>query len=201
MNIFEKFKFGLNKSSNKFSLGFKDIFEKKNIDNETLEKFEELLIEADVGVEFSSELKERFKKIKIDKKIQEPKEILKILAEQLSVDLLKYEKNLSDFGNNKSTIIVISGVNGVGKTTTIGKLGKLFKDRNKSVVFGAADTFRAAAIDQLELWSQKIKVDIVKSNVGSDPASVAFKTAEFLKNNQIDIGLIDTAGRLQNKKI
>ena len=200
MSVFEKFKFGLNKSSNKFSLGFKDIFEKKNIDNETLEKFEELLIEADVGVEFSSELKERFKKIKIDKKIQEPKEILKILAEQISVDLLKYEKNLSDFGNNKSTIIVVSGVNGVGKTTTIGKLGKLFKERNKSVVFGAADTFRAAAIDQLELWSQKIKVDIVKSNVGSDPASVAFKTAEFLKNNQIDIGLIDTAGRLQNKK-
>ena len=87
----------------------------------------------------------------------------------------------------------------MGKTTTIGKIGKLFKSAGKSVVFGAADTFRAAAIDQLEIWAKKIKVDIIKSEIGSDPASVAFKTAQFIKN-EIDIGLIDTAGRLQNKK-
>ena len=123
-----------------------------------------------------------------------------MLADKLSLELLKYEKNLNDLGNNKSAVIVVSGVNGVGKTTTIGKLGKFFKDNNKSVVFGAADTFRAAAIDQLELWARKIKVDIIKSETGSDPASVAFKTAEFTKKNRIDIALIDTAGRLQNKK-
>ena len=87
-----------------------------------------------------------------------------------------------------------------GKTTTIGKLGKYFKDNNRSVVFGAADTFRAAAIDQLQVWATKVKVDIIKSEINRDPASVAFKTAEFAKKNQIDIAIIDTAGRLQNKK-
>jgi fused signal recognition particle receptor len=103
-------------------------------------------------------------------------------------------------GNAKTSVIVVSGVNGAGKTTTIGKLGKYFKDNNRSVVFGAADTFRAAAIDQLQVWATKVKVDIIKSEINSDPASVAFKTAEFAKKNQIDIALIDTAGRLQNKK-
>ena len=145
-------------------------------------------------------LKNDFEKFRIDKKIDDHKEILKLLADKLSLELLKYEKNLNDLGNNKSAVIVVSGVNGVGKTTTIGKMGKFFKDNNKSVVFGAADTFRAAAIDQLELWARKIKVDIIKSETGSDPASVAFKTAEFTKKNRIDIALIDTAGRLQNKK-
>ena len=103
-------------------------------------------------------------------------------------------------GNAKSAVIVVSGVNGVGKTTSIGKLGKYFKDNNRSVVFGAADTFRAAAIDQLQVWAAKVKVDIIKSEINSDPASVAFKTAEFAKKNEIDVALIDTAGRLQNKK-
>ena len=118
----------------------------------------------------------------------------------MAIDLLKYEKDLSLMGNAKSAVIVVSGVNGAGKTTSIGKLGKYFKDNNRSVVFGAADTFRAAAIDQLQVWATKIKVDIIKSEINSDPASVAFKTAEFAKKNQIDIALIDTAGRLQNKK-
>ena len=118
----------------------------------------------------------------------------------MAIELLKYEKDLSLMGNSKTSTIIVSGVNGVGKTTSIGKLGKYFKDNNKSVVFGAADTFRAAAIDQLQVWAQKVKVDIIKSEINSDPASVAFKTAEFAKKNQIDIALIDTAGRLQNKK-
>ena len=103
-------------------------------------------------------------------------------------------------GNSNTAVIVISGVNGVGKTTTIGKIGKYFKDNSKSIVFGAADTFRAAAIDQLQLWATKVRADIIKSEIGSDPASVAFKTAEYEKKNQIDIALIDTAGRLHNKK-
>ena len=118
----------------------------------------------------------------------------------MAIDLLKYEKDLTLMGNANSSVIVVSGVNGVGKTTTIGKLGKYFKDNKRSVVFGAADTFRAAAIDQLQVWAAKVKVDIIKSEVNSDPASVAFKTAEFAKKNQIDIALIDTAGRLHNKK-
>ena len=200
MNIFDKFKTGLNKSSSKISESLKDIFQKKNINNDLIEEFRDLLIAADVGVKQSEKLAAEFKKVKIDSKINDPSEIMNILSDKLSLDLLKFEKNIQDFGNNKSSIIVVSGVNGVGKTTTIGKIGKLFKSAGKSVVFGAADTFRAAAIDQLEIWAKKIKVDIIKSEIGSDPASVAFKTAQFIKKNEIDIGLIDTAGRLQNKK-
>ena len=121
------------------------------------------------------------------------KEILKLIADKLAINLQKYEKDLSLMGNAKSAVIVVSGVNGVGKTTSIGKLGKYFKDNNRSVVFGAADTFRAAAIDQLQVWAAKVKVDIIKSEINSDPASVAFKTAEFAKKNEIDVALIDTA--------
>tara|TARA_Y100000817_G_scaffold293024_1_gene265673 strand:+ start:659 stop:1576 length:918 start_codon:yes stop_codon:yes gene_type:complete len=200
MSLFDKFKIGLEKSSLGLSEGFKGIFSKKKLDDEVLTKFEDLLIEADIGVDLSKELRKDFENFKIDKKLDDHKAILKLLAEKISLDLLKYEKNLDNLGNNKSAVIVVSGVNGVGKTTTIGKIGKFFKKNNKSVVFGAADTFRAAAIDQLELWAKKIKADIIKSDIGSDPASIAFKTANFIKKNKIDIGLIDTAGRLHNKK-
>ena len=200
MSLFNKFKIGLGKSSSGLTDGFKNIFSKKNIDDEVLTKFEELIISSDAGVEVAKELRKDFENLKIDKKLDDHKEILKLIAEKIAIDLLKYEKDLSLMGNAKSSVIVVSGVNGAGKTTSIGKLGKYFKDNNRSVVFGAADTFRAAAIDQLQVWAAKVKVDIIKSEINSDPASVAFKTAEFAKKNQIDIALIDTAGRLQNKK-
>ena len=200
MSLFNKFKIGLGKSSSGLTDGFKNIFSKKNIDDEVLTKFEELIISSDAGVEVAKELRKNFENYKIDKKLDDHKEILKLIAEKMAIDLLKYEKDLSLMGNAKSSVIVVSGVNGAGKTTSIGKLGKYFKDNNRSVVFGAADTFRAAAIDQLQVWAAKVKVDIIKSEINSDPASVAFKTAEFAKKNQIDIALIDTAGRLQNKK-
>ena len=200
MSLFNKFKIGLGKSSSGLTDGFKNIFSKKNIDDEVLTKFEELIISSDAGVEVAKELRKDFENLKIDKKLDDHKEILKLIAEKMAIDLLKYEKDLSLMGNAKSSVIVVSGVNGAGKTTSIGKLGKYFKDNNRSVVFGAADTFRAAAIDQLQVWAAKVKVDIIKSEINSDPASVAFKTAEFAKKNQIDIALIDTAGRLQNKK-
>ena len=107
-----------------------------------------------------------------------------------------------DFFENKEklNITLVSGVNGVGKTTTIGKIGKIFKDNGSEVLFSACDTFRAAAIEQLEAWSSKVGVPIVKSDPGSDPASVAYKSIEYAKNNNIKRVLIDTAGRLQNKK-
>jgi fused signal recognition particle receptor len=200
MGLFDKFKIGLGKSSSSLSDGFDNIFSKKKIDNEILAEFEDLLISSDTGVEVAKQLREDFESFKIDKKLEDHKEILKLLADKMAIDLLKYEKDLSKLGGSNTAVIVLSGVNGVGKTTTIGKIGKYFKDNNKSIVFGAADTFRAAAIDQLQLWATKVKADIIKSEVGSDPASVAFKTADYAKKNQIDIALIDTAGRLQNKK-
>ena len=200
MSLFNKFKLGLGKSSAGLSAGFKNIFSKKKIDDDVLTEFENLLITADTGVEVAKELRNDFENFKVDKKLESHEEILKLIADKMAINLLKYEKDLSLMGNAKTSVIVISGVNGAGKTTTIGKLGKYFKDSSRSVVFGAADTFRAAAIDQLQVWATKVKVDIIKSEINSDPASVAFKTAEFAKKNQIDIALIDTAGRLQNKK-
>ena len=200
MGLFDKFKTGLGKSSSGLTTGFKDIFSKKNIDSKVLDEFEDLIISSDAGIHVASELRKDFENFKVDKKIEDHKEILKLIADKMAIELLKYEKDLSLMGNAKTSTIVVSGVNGVGKTTSIGKLGKYFKNNNRSVVFGAADTFRAAALDQLQVWAARVKVDIIKSEVNTDPAAVAYKTAEFAKKNQIDIALIDTAGRLQNKK-
>jgi len=179
---------------------FDNLFSKKKIDQNLLDKFEEILIESDVGTEVAANLKELFKKEKIGKEIKDEKEIFDFLGEQVSKILEPYEKKLDNLYKNSPSIVVVAGVNGVGKTTTIGKLGKLFKDQGKKIVFGAADTFRAAAIDQLELWSKKIGADFVKSDLGTDPASVGYKTAKFAEENKSDMAFIDTAGRLQNKK-
>jgi len=179
---------------------FSNLFSKKKIDQNLLNKFEELLIQSDVGTEIASDLKERFKKEKIGKEIKDEKEIFDFLGQQISKILSPHEKKLNDLYKNSPSIIVVAGVNGVGKTTTIGKLGKLFKNDGKKIVFGAADTFRAAAIDQLELWSKKIGADFVKSDLGTDPASVGYKTAKFAEEKKSDLAFIDTAGRLQNKK-
>ena len=186
----------------KFFDNFKlsNLFSKKKIDENLLNKFEELLIESDVGSQIASELKDKFKKEKIGKEIKDEKEIFDFLGEQISKILSPYEKKLENLYKSSPSIIVVAGVNGVGKTTTIGKLGKIFKSDGKKVVFGAADTFRAAAIDQLELWSKKIGADFVNSDQGTDPASVGYKTAKFAEENKSDLAFIDTAGRLQNKK-
>ncbi len=200
MNLFDKFKTGLSRSSLNLSVGLKNIFSKKTIDQNILSQFEELLISADVGTEIAAEFKKEFEKLKVDKNLTDFNQIINILAEKIANTLIPYEKDLLSLNINKPTVIIVAGVNGVGKTTTIGKLGKFYKDNKKSVIFGAADTFRAAAIEQLELWSNKINVNIIQSNTGSDPASVAFKTAIFAKEKNIDIALIDTAGRMQNKK-
>ena len=200
MSLFDKFKKGLNLSSTNLSSGIKNIFSKKNINHTILSQFEDLLVAADVGVETAAELKKDFEKLKIEKNLTDSNEIINILANKISSILNPYEKDLLSLNISKPTIIIVSGVNGVGKTTTIGKLGKFYKDNQKSVIFGAADTFRAAAIEQLELWSDKINVNIIKSDTGSDPASVAYKTAAYAKEKNIDIALIDTAGRMQNKK-
>ena len=200
MSLLDKFKQSLSLSSSNLSTGIKRIFSTKNIDESILSEFEEFLISADVGTEVANELKKEFEKLKIDKSIKDSNEIIDILATKISEFLLPFQRDLISLKSNKPSVIIVSGVNGVGKTTTVGKLGKFFKDNQKTLIFGAADTFRAAAIEQLELWSKKINVNLIKSETGSDPASVAFKTATYAKEKQIDIALIDTAGRMQNKK-
>ena len=200
MNIFNKFKIGLKKSSNTFSAGLNNLIFKKKIDVNNLEKLEEFLIESDVGVEAASELREKISNIKVDPKNDDKNKIFKIFTSHI-IDILKpLEKNLENLNKNKPSVILVAGVNGVGKTTTIGKLGKILSKNNKKVIFGAADTFRAAAVEQLEEWSIKVNATIIKSDKGSDPASVAYKSLNYAKKNNFDFVIIDTAGRLQNKK-
>ena len=200
MNIFSKFKLGLSKSSQNFSSGLNDLIFKKKIDKSNLDDLEDFLIQSDVGVETANDLKEKFSNIKIDPKNNDKNEIFKIVTDHIIKILKPLEKNLETLDKNKPSVILIAGVNGVGKTTTIGKLGKILNQNNKNVLFAAADTFRAAAVDQLDFWSKKVNSQIIKSNEGEDPASVAYKALNYAKKNNIDYLLIDTAGRLQNKK-
>ena len=200
MGIFEKFKFGFKKSAENIKSGLREIIVKKEIDDETLNKIEEFLISSDVGIDAASEIKSIIAEKKIDPNKETVDEINLILKNYILELMTPLERK--DFFENKEklNITLVSGVNGVGKTTTIGKIGKIFKDNGSEVLFSACDTFRAAAIEQLEVWSNKVGAPIVKSDPGSDPASVAYKSIEYAKNNNIKRVLIDTAGRLQNKK-
>jgi len=200
MSIFDKFKLGLSKSSKNLSSGLNDLIFKKKIDENKLSELEDFLIQSDVGVEVASELKEKFSSTKIDSKKDHLNQIFQIFSDHILEILKPLEKNLEKLSKNKPCVILIAGVNGVGKTTTIGKLGKILGQNNKKVLFGAADTFRAAAVSQLESWAKKINAQIIKSDEGTDPASVAYKSLDFAKKNNIDYLIIDTAGRLQNKK-
>ena len=200
MGILEKFKLGFKKSANNIASGLREIIIKKEIDDITLDKIEEFLISSDVGVDASSEIIDIIAQKKIDPKKDPITEVNNILKEYI-IELMKPLEKKSFFEKKeKLNVILVSGVNGVGKTTTIGKIGKIFKENQNKVLFSACDTFRAAAIDQLEKWAEKVNATIVKSNPGSDPASVAYKALEYAKNNNIDQVIIDTAGRLQNKK-
>ena len=200
MGIFEKFKLGFKKSASAFTSGLKDIITKKKIDDKTLSKFEDYLIYSDVGLEAAADIKNIIaqEKINPNKNIMEE---INIILKNYIVSLMKPLEN-ENFFNNKEKLnaVLVSGVNGVGKTTTIGKMGKILKSNGNKVMFSACDTFRAAAIEQLENWATKIDVQIVKSTQGSDPASVAYKAVEQAIQNNFSHVLIDTAGRLQNKK-
>ncbi len=200
MGIFDKFKIGFQKSASAFSSGLKEIIIKKEIDDENLNKIEEFLIQSDVGVEAASEIKEIISRKKIDPNKDLSKEINSILKEYIISLMSPLEDNTFFEKNDKLKATLISGVNGVGKTTTIGKIGKILKTNGNKVMFAASDTFRAAAIEQLENWANKIDVQITKSSQGSDPASVAYKAVEEAIKNNFNQVLIDTAGRLQNKK-
>ena len=200
MGIFEKFKLGFKKSASTFTSGLREIIIKKEIDDKTLNQIEDFLIQSDVGVAASEEIKNIIAEKKIDPNKNKVDEINLILKNYI-IDLMSSLEN-ENFFKNKSDLntILISGVNGVGKTTTIGKIGKILKSNGNKVIFSASDTFRAAAIEQLENWAKKIDVEIIKSSQGSDPASVAYKAVDQAIKKQFTHVLIDTAGRLQNKK-
>lgn len=181
----------------------KAIVGKSKVDDEVLDNLEEILISSDVGVETTLKIIERIEKRVSRDKFIGTEELNNILKEEIAV-LLEENKSgdFSDFtitdGENPYVIMVV-GVNGVGKTTTIGKLAYHYKKAGKNVFIGAADTFRAAAVDQLEIWAGRVGVPLVKQQMGSDPASVAFDTCASAKKNKADVVIIDTAGRLHNK--
>ena len=186
-----------------FSKISKLIIGKSKIDDDLLDQIEELLISGDVGVETTLKIIEKIqKRVSKDKYINSA-EVQNILKEEILQLLLESkQEEQSDFyipDINEPYVIMVVGVNGVGKTTTIGKLAWQFKQLNKKVLLGAGDTFRAAAIEQLEIWANKSNVPIVKQNMGADPASVAFETAKKAIEQKADVVIIDTAGRLHNK--
>jgi fused signal recognition particle receptor len=200
MGIFDKFKSGFKKSASAFTSGLRDIVVKKEIDDKTLDRIEEYLIQSDVGIVAASEIKEIISDSKIDPSKDITDEITIILKEYI-VSMMKPLENNSFFQKKeKINATLVSGVNGVGKTTTIGKISKILKANGNKVMLAASDTFRAAAIEQLENWANKVEVEITKSSQGADPASVAYKAIEEAIANNFNQVLIDTAGRLQNKK-
>ena len=195
MGIFSKLAQGLKKTKEAIAKKFYSLFTGRALDDEFFDDLENVLISSDLGVEATEQILERFKDECFERRIskaEDARELLKdIMVESIDYDVAPYEYPL---------IILVAGVNGVGKTTVIGKLAKYFKNKGKSVVMAAADTFRAAAGEQLEVWSQRAGVRLIKHEEGSDPAAVVFDALSSAKAKGTDVVLIDTAGRLQNKK-
>lgn len=196
---------GLSKTKeNVFSKIARAVAGKSKVDDEVLDNLEEVLVTSDVGVESTLKIIERIEKRIARDKYLNTDELTNILREEITDMLVDNNvEELEDFetpAGKRPYVIMVVGVNGVGKTTTIGKLAYHFKKKGKKVYLGAADTFRAAAVEQLTIWSERVGVDIVKQKMGSDPASVAFDTLSSAVANNADVVIIDTAGRLHNKK-
>lgn len=197
-----KLETGLAKTKNSFlsRLG-KVVVGKTKIDEDFLDELESILIQADVGVattlKIIDSLEDRTKK----EKYLGFNDLIKMLREEISGLLTQKEidEKVSENNNHHPHVVMVVGVNGVGKTTTVGKLAHQFKTQGKKIMLGAADTFRAGAIDQLQIWADRAKVPLVRQEMGSDPASVAFDTLKAATNSDIDLVFIDTAGRLHNK--
>lgn len=199
MSFFSKLKESLTKTRQ----GFVDkvtelVTGRKAIDEEFYEELEEILIQADVGVNTTLLLLERLRKAVKERKISEPPQVKDVLKE-LITDILIQDKNSALIETNDVNIILVVGVNGVGKTTTIGKIATLLKEEGKKVLLAAGDTFRAAAIDQLAIWADRSASELIKHQEGSDPAAVVFDAIQSAKSRKYDYVIVDTAGRLQNK--
>lgn len=195
MGFIEKLIAGLRRTKEAFSKKMYQLFTGRELNDEFYEDLENTLISSDLGVEATEQILEEFKDECYKRKIKKPedaKQLLKnIMIDAINYDIQEYSYPL---------VILVAGVNGVGKTTAVGKLAKYFVNKGKSVVVAAADTFRAAASEQLEVWAERAKVRIIKHEEGSDPAAVVYDAIKSVKAKGTDVLLIDTAGRLQNKK-
>ena len=199
MGFFDKLKQGLSKTKNSFEEKMNNIFSTfRKVDEDLLEELEEILIMSDVGVETStkiiSNLRDRIKK----EKIEEPEDVKQALREEIKEIFDSVDNSLHL--DTKPSVILVVGVNGVGKTTSIGKIANRLKQDGKKVVVAAADTFRAAAVEQLEIWANRAGCEIVKREEGVDPASVVYDAIKVTKETNADVLICDTAGRLHNKK-
>lgn len=199
MGFFDKLKNGLNKTKTSFDEKMNNVFSGfRKVDEELLEELEEVLILSDVGTETSlkiiSNLREKIKK----EKITEEQEVKEALKKEMQEILEKQNSEL--ILETKPSVILVVGVNGVGKTTSIGKIANYLQKQGKKVVLAAADTFRAAAVEQLEIWANRANCEIVKRQEGLDPASVVYDAIKKVKDSNADVLICDTAGRLHNKK-
>lgn len=199
--VTEKFKEGLTKTRDTFVGAMNDLVKNyRSVDEEFFEELEELLISADVGVVTVMDLIDELKDVARTRNIKSSEELQPVISEKLAELLQKSEEDSKvNIQENGMTVILFVGVNGVGKTTTIGKLANKFKQEGKSVLLAAGDTFRAGAIEQLEVWGERVGVDVIKQQSGSDPAAVMFDAVQAAKSRGVDVLLCDTAGRLQNK--
>ncbi|HWA01122.1 MAG TPA: signal recognition particle-docking protein FtsY [Caulobacterales bacterium] len=189
---------GLRKSSSKLTEGVTGVFTKKKLDQATLDQLEELLIASDMGARAAARIAQKLAEDRFDKEISDY-DLRGALADEVAAILKPREVSLDLRDGPKPRIVLVIGVNGSGKTTTIGKLGALLQGARVKTVIGAADTFRAAAIEQLEVWAKRSGADFVSSAPGADAAGVAYETVKRAQETGADVALIDTAGRLQNK--
>jgi fused signal recognition particle receptor len=197
-SLFKRMKDGLTRSTRAMSDGVTGIFTKRKLDGETLQDLEDLLVTSDLGLDVAAEITEAVAKDRYDKEVS-PEEVRNILAEEVTRVLRPVEYPFRVEASKKPFITLVVGVNGAGKTTTIGKIASKTKAEGKSVMLAAGDTFRAAAIEQLAVWGERVGAPVVTTKVGGDSAGLAYEAVERAQNEGTDLLMIDTAGRLQNK--
>ena len=195
---FQRLKSGLSRSTNTISTGIGDIFTKRKLDATSLEELEDLLITSDLGVGTAARVLKVLSSQRFEKEV-DPEEVRRALAGEIRDILAPVAKPLEISPANKPHVILMVGVNGTGKTTTIGKMARQLKDQGKSVMLAAGDTFRAAAIEQLQIWGERVGVPVVAGKVGGDASGLAWDAMDRAMGEGMDVLLIDTAGRLQNR--
>ena len=199
MGFFDKLKTGLNKTKESINEKINDVFSNfRKVDENFLEELEEILIMSDIGIDTSTKIIDKLRERMKKEKIEDEEEVKKVLREEMQEILEVTDKEMHL--NTKPSIILVIGVNGVGKTTSIGKIANRIRKDGKKVVVAAADTFRAAAVEQLEIWAKRSGAEIVKREEGVDPASVVYDAIKKVREEEADVLIVDTAGRLHNKK-